>query len=111
MRAELAKLNGKRRRFKGVFVRFGKKAGYKEPLITILLKDVVYIASGKVVADHLWFTMGKRFSLLELKEGDVIRFDARVTSYVKGYRDRGDDKPLETDFRLSFPSNLVKFVI
>jgi len=113
MREELAKLHGKRRRFQGVFVRFGQKSGYKYPLTTILLKDVVDVASGKLVTDHLWFTMGKQFEALELKEGDVVHFNARVTEYEKGYRGRQDEddydyKPVQIDYRLSFPTQFMK---
>jgi len=114
MRAELEKLFGKRRRFQGVFVRYGQKAGYKYPETTILLKDIVDVISQKAMTDHCWFTMGKRFEKLELKEGDIIRFDARVTDYIKGYQGRRNDeddydvKPVERDFRLSFPTKFVK---
>lgn len=115
MRQDLARLDGVRRRFEGVFVRFGKKVAYKgEPLTTVLLKGVIDISSQKIVTDHLWFTMGKQFAELGLKEGDVVRFDARVSEYVKGYRGRrdeddfGDFKPLERDYRLSFPTKFVK---
>jgi len=114
MRPELAKLFGKRRRFQGVFVRFGKKSAYQGGfLTTILLKDIVDVVSQKVMTEHCWFTMGKRFEKLELKEGDILRFDARVTDYVKGYQGRrGEDdydyKPVERDFRLSFPTKFVK---
>jgi hypothetical protein len=116
MREKLEKLNGARRRFQGVFVRFGKKAGYRDVLTTILLRDVVDLSSKKVVTDHLWFTMGKQFERLGLKEGDIVRFDARVTEYEKGYKGRRDDedfddfKPLERDYRLSFPTKFVKVV-
>lgn len=115
MRSVLAKLHGVRRRFQGVFVRFGKKSGYKDVLTTtILLKDIADVASGKIVADHLWFTMGKGFEKLDLSDGDIIRFDARVTEYIKGYQGRQDEddydyKPIEHDFRLSFPTKFAKF--
>jgi len=113
MRNKLAKRDGLRRRFQGCFVRFGAKSGYKGPVTTVLLKDIVEVASGEVVADHLWFTMGKRFESLKLEPGDTVRFDARVTDYIKGYRGRQDDddyecKPVERDFRLSFPTKFVK---
>lgn len=112
MRAELAKLYGKRRRFHGIFVRFGKKAAYKgRPLTTILLKDITDVASKEIVTGHLWFTVGKRFDALDLEEGDVVRFDARVTSYEKGYmghREFDDIVVPETDYRLSFPSKVEK---
>lgn len=115
MRDELAKRDGLRRRFQGCFVRFGTKSGYKGPPVkTILLKDIAEIASDKIVTDHLWFTMGKQFQRLNLKPGDVVRFNARVTEYVKGYQGRCDDddafsvKPCERDFRLSNPTDIVK---
>ena len=94
-------------------MKFGQKSGYKGILTTILLKDIADVASGKVVTDHLWFTMGKQFEKLDLSEGDVVRFDARVTDYVKGYQGRQDEddydyKAVERDFRLSFPTKFVK---
>jgi len=112
LREDLAKICNVRRRFEGTFVRFGQRSGYKGVLTTILLKNVRDISSGKTVTDHLWFTMGKGFEKLALKEDDVIRFDARVTEYVKGYKGNCNDdeehKPLERDFRLSFPTKFVK---
>lgn len=82
-------------------------------LTTILLKDIVDVVSQKLVTDHIWFVLGKRFEKLDLKEGDIIRFDARVTDYIKGYRGHRyeedyDCKPVERDFRLSFPTKFVK---
>jgi hypothetical protein len=114
MREELAKIAGQRRRFEAVFERFGKKTGYKCELTTILLKDVRDLASGRIVTDHLWFTDGKRFQTLQLQPGDHVRFEARVTEYLKGYRGRQDEdepdyKPVQTDFRLSFPTKMMKW--
>ena len=116
MREKLAELVGTRCSFQGEFVRFGKKSGYKGILITILLKDIIDVGSDKIVTDHLWFTQGKRFEKLSLREGDIVRFDARITGYVKGYKGRRryideddlDYKPVESDYRLSFPSKLRK---
>jgi len=113
MREELAKLRGLRRRFQGTVDRFGKKVGWKYTLTTIMLKDVSDCATQRVVTDHLWFTLLKRFDSLNLAIGDVIRFDARVTNYLKGYRGRRDEddydvKPVELDYRLSFPTKLEK---
>jgi hypothetical protein len=111
VREALAKLHGSRRRFQGTVDRFGQKAGWKYTLTTVMLKDVSDCASQKVVTDHLWFTLLKRFESLNLIIGDVISFDARVTKYLKGYQGRRDDdyvKPMEVDYRLSFPTKLVK---
>jgi len=109
MREELVKLSGLRRTFKGTFVRFGLKSGYMNVEKTVLLKDIIEEATGKVVTDHLWFSLGKRLALLNLQEGDVVSFDARVTKYVKGYRGRREDvdKPVMVDYRLSHPTKLV----
>jgi len=113
MREELAKIHGCRRLFEGVFDRFGVKSGYKGPLKTVCLLNIRDVAAGNVVTDHLWFTVGKRFAGLNLQKGDVVRFEARVTTYEKGYRGRQDEddidcKPLEYDYRLSFPTKVMK---
>ena len=110
MRSELAQWEGRRREFQGVFVRFGSKSGFKHPLTTILLKDIINVRTGQVVTDHAWFTLGKGFERLTLQKDDVVRFWARVSKYVKGYKGRREDvdKPLELDYRLSFPTKLRK---
>ncbi len=90
LRTELGKFHeGGRRRFKGVFVRFGQKTGYKgKSETTVLLREVVDFESENCVADHLWFTLGKQFARLELKNGDSVAFNARVTRYRKGFREK-----------------------
>jgi hypothetical protein len=112
MRKELSKIEGVRGRFEGIFVRFGTKRGWKGyPETTVLLKDIRLLTEGKYITDHIWFSCGKRLEALNLKENDVVRFDARVTSYekgYKGYREDVFDAPIETDYRLSFPTNVVK---
>lgn len=54
MRKEL-KIIGSRDRhvFTATFIRFGFRDGYKGPVKTILLQDV--LLDGKIVTDHLWF--------------------------------------------------------
>lgn len=111
MRTELKKINGVRSRFKGIFERNGTKKnwhGFPEP--TILLKDITD-QSGKVVTEHLWFTLTKGFeSLGTLTPGDVVEFDARVTPYTKGYRGYRDDVDSysSTDYRLSHPTRISR---
>lgn len=117
-RKELGKFDGQRRKFTGVFVRFGTKRGWQGAVDeTILLKNVIDVASGKLVTDHLWFnrTMGfddaihavlgdpdpnippydKDLTPQELDDldatalqGKVFEFTARVEDYVKGYHGR-----------------------
>lgn len=101
-----------RHTFTAEFVRFGKKSAYKGPdLTTLLFKDVRNV-NGKVVTDHLWFTMTKGFEKCELQEGDIIQFDARVAMYEKGYKGRryGEEYFLymETsiDYKLSYPTKI-----
>jgi hypothetical protein len=68
--------------------------------------NLVDVASGKVVTDHLWFTLGARFDRLCFVRGDVVRFDARVAKYLKGYVRDHEFDCREVDFRLIFPSKV-----
>lgn len=118
MRDNLQKINEKRTKFTGVFVRYGTKpryhvtfcSGTQDP--TILLRDIK--KSGKIITDHLWFNLTKQFNTLgKLHEGDVIEFYARVKQYVKGYKGRRDDDefeeqehPIELDYKLSHPTKI-----
>lgn len=109
MREKLKEIHRTRTRFSGVFVRFGEKNGYQGRTIrTVLLKDIT--SGGEVMCDHVWFVCGKQLAALDLKEGDEIDFNARVTAYTKGYKGRREDvyKPLERDYRLSFPTKFRK---
>ena len=107
MREELRKIDGVRARFTGTFVRFGIKNGYKGPVRTILLSNVMNEA-GYVVTDHLWFNLTKGFERIDLREGDRVEFCARVKEYEKGYAGRRDDvyKPVEIDYKLSHPTRV-----
>ena len=107
MRQELKELQGIRDRFSGVVERFGEKPSFRGyPKKTVLLKDITHLQSKKQVTDHLWFTIGKR--LEELKVGDLVEFDARVTTYEKGYKGYRDDVfcPIEIDYRLERPTKV-----
>lgn len=115
MRDKLKPLEGVRRAFYGTFERYGQKTGWVGyPLQTILLLNIKD-CMGKVVADHLWINQTKGIEPLgELKQGDKIRFEARVVPYVKGYMGRKyDDEysehPIEQDYKLSHPTKFMKF--
>lgn len=88
MRKEL-KIIGSRERhvFTATFIRFGFRDGYKGPVKTILLQDV--LLDGKIVTDHLWFDLTKGFESADLLPGDVVEFCARVSIYEKGYTIEG----------------------
>lgn len=111
MRENLKKINNDRGTFTGVFVRMGSKQGFRGMLQTVLLKDIRG-EDGLLVTDHLWFNFTKGFQALrEIREGDVIQFDARVKSYEKGYKGSRDDvfdAPVEIDYKLSHPSKIQK---
>lgn len=73
MRKEL-KIIGSRDRhvFTATFIRFGFRDGYKGPVKTILLQDV--LLDDKIVTDHLWFDLTKGFESADLLPGDVVLY-------------------------------------
>lgn len=111
MREQLARLEDLRARFTGTLKRYGTKIGWQGRVEdTILLVDVKD-HHGVVVADHLWFNLTQGFEELELKPGDVVKFDARMRSYLKGYKGNREDEdlpPVERDYRLSNPTKFEK---
>lgn len=114
MREALGNIKGKRLRFIAEFERFGSKRAYKGPPIVTLLFVDIRDKAGVRYTDHLWFSMNKTFEKLDLKPGDLISFDARVRSYVKGYRGRRDDEysaPVSTDYKLSHPTNVTMHIL
>lgn len=104
MRKEL-KIIGSRDRhvFTATFIRFGFRDGYKGPVKTILLQDV--LLDGKIVTDHLWFDLTKGFESADLLPGDVVEFCARVSIYEKGY------KGYRNDVIKVFPQNMIRNII
>lgn len=106
MRARLKKELGNRKKFRGLFVRIGRKTGFngysKE---TILLANIVDPESGALVTDHLWLNFTKSFEDARIKEGMTIEFEARITEYTKGYVNKGykiDQR--KKDYKLSHPT-------
>lgn len=94
MRKVLEKINTTRMSFTAKVGRFGTKKnyhGYSEPTICLLdVKDY----DGNKMTDHIWFTVGKTLQKLRLQENEVIKFDARVSGYRKGYFKDGYDYKL-----------------
>jgi hypothetical protein len=113
-RKKLASINGERKAFEGIFVRYGKKPAWNSPtpLRTLLLKDIREVASGELITDHLWFNLTKGFEAIEpLSGGDRIQFEARVKPYEKGYvnwRQFIDERII--DYKLSHPTKIRKIV-
>jgi hypothetical protein len=110
MRRKLANIEEERKRFSGAFVRYGKKAGFRgKTQETILLRDIRSVTDGQIITDHLWFNLTKEFAALQLSEGDVVEFDARAKSYVKGYVNRlGKIDNRKQDYKLSHPTKVEK---
>lgn len=110
MRKHLAAEEGKRKKFKAVFVRLGKKVnytGYSEE--TILLSNIVDVETNRVVADHIWFSYTKGFEKVVLTEGITLEFEARVKEYSKGYvRKDLNINNRATDYKLSHPTKIKK---
>src|SRR5690606_20177838 len=109
MRTKLATDEGVRKKFKAVFSRLGKKVNYNgHAEDTILLINIVDAETGKPVADHVWFSYTKGFEKINLIEGVVISFDARVKQYTKGYVNKSlGMKKRTVDFKLSHPTKIA----
>ena len=110
MRKKLAAEKEKRKLFRGVFERLGKKTnfkGYTEE--TILLTNVVDVETNKLVTDHLWLNFTKGFERIPLTKGVVLEFMARIKEYKKGYVNRKYKiNTRTTDYRLSHPTRIRK---
>lgn len=108
MRKLLKQSDGERKRFNAKFSRIGKKRnfkGYSED--TILLTDVKDATTGVLITDHVWFTFTRGFDAANIREGDIIEFDARVKAYRKGWINRSlQINNQKTDFRLSNPTKI-----
>ena len=110
MRAALKKIEEQREAFIGVFSKYGLKTNYRGSSTETLLLLQIRDQSGDFVCDHLWFNLTKGFAELgTLKQGDRIRFQARVKKYKKGYvnRQAGIDQS-KFDYKLSHPTKIEK---
>jgi hypothetical protein len=109
MRKLLKQQEGRRGEFRGTVAQFGTKRAFRGPdLPTMLLKDVED-ETGQIVTDHVWMTVGKQLSRLNVQVGEEVVFVARVTRYEKGYKGSREDvfaAPPSTDYPLSYPTNV-----
>lgn len=88
MRKEL-KIIGSRDRhvFTATFIRFGFRDGYKGPVKTILLQDV--LLDDKIVTDHLWFDLTKGFESADLLPATWLSFVQGLVFTRKDIKDIG----------------------
>lgn len=107
MREKLQQVDGRRITVTATVSRFGVKKGYMghpdKP--TICLVDVRDM-HGKLVCDHLWVVMGKRFQELHLVEGDKVKFDGLSSPYRKRVSEWYDEDAYATDYALKYPTNV-----
>ncbi len=90
--------------FIGRFERVGYKKSYRYCRPTLLLTHVALAETGELITDHLWLNYTKGFlDLGELLTGDLLRFNGRVASYVKGYF--GTSQKL--DYKVEQPSQVA----
>ena len=110
MRIELANEKGKRKKFKAVFIRIGKKTNFKgHSEETVLLKHIVDVETNKEVADHVWFSYTKGFEKISLTEGMQLELEARVREYRKGYiNPRYKINNSTADYKLSHPTKIKR---
>jgi hypothetical protein len=114
-RPNLAKLEERRIKVQGTFVRYGKKTGWTGKEETTVLLSNITGDSGNVLTDHLWLNLTKGIAALgTLQAGDVIEFEARVKGYLKGYFghnwERQVDNPIRESHKLSHPTRFRKLV-
>jgi hypothetical protein len=101
-RVALRAMDEQRRTFRGVFVRYGIKRGWRGAHErTVLLRDIS-LPDGEIVTDHLWFNLTQGLALADLQPGDVVEFVARVVDYRKGYDKR------RRDWHLARPTQVHK---
>jgi hypothetical protein len=110
MRAALQKIDTERDSFTGVFSKYGLKSNYKGPSTSTILLVNIRDSNGHIVCDHLWFNLTKGFENTgPLAKGDVLRFEARVKRYRKGYvNQRVNIDHTTFDYKLSHPTKIKK---
>jgi len=62
---------------------------------------------GNIIADHLCVDSTKGFEAQQLRQGDKLKFEGKVTKYTR-FPDEGDDRPIQTDYKLTYPKNITK---
>jgi hypothetical protein len=113
MRKQLETLDEQRGLFRGTFKKYGLKTGYRGVSSETILLVSVCDDNGKIMCDHLWFNMTTGFEKLgNLREGDIIQFEARIKKYRKGYinREAGIDQS-KFDYKLSHPTKIRRWLV
>ena len=99
IRKKLRARDHERFRIRARVERFSAKIGWRGARQeTVLFKDVTDVVTNEVLTDHMWFRTGKWAE--DLRAGDIVTFDARVTKYSKGNGHK-------FDWRMERPTKLV----
>lgn len=112
VRTKLEKIEEVRDSFYGTFKRCGRATTGK---LTVLIVDIRN-KHGNIIADHVWFNLTKGFKDIGfMSPGEMLRFDARVRKYEKGYKGQKDDilarnGGLKEDYKLSHPSKIKRYL-
>ena len=108
MKEKLQHYSRQKLRFVGTIEKLGWKGTTPHNKVrTLMLKDVAVEKTGEEITDHVWLKCGKWS--LGLQPGDKFSFEARVQRYEKGYKGfygRGDDVPIQDDYRLTNPTKV-----
>lgn len=113
MRKGLKNIYKKRDVFIGIFERYGIKTLWGGGTATTILFKDIKDKNNAIVCDHLWFMETKGFEKLgHLSQGDVVKFEARVGDYTKGYVGRDEFGIFEDnrtlDYKLNYPTKIEK---
>lgn len=112
VRTKLERIEEERDSFYGIFKRCGRASNGK---LTVLMVDVRN-KHGNLIADHVWFNLTKGFKDIGfMSPGEMLRFDARVKQYEKGYKGQKDDilarnGGVKYDYKLSHPSQIKRYL-
>ena len=82
-------MEGARSKFTATIARLGQKNNFKGPPSETVLFTDVRNEAGELVTSHVWFTIGRQLSSVVHHVGKRVVFEARVKTYIKGYKGRG----------------------
>jgi hypothetical protein len=68
-----------------IYVRTGTRSALGREYLTVLVRRVRDSATGRLLADHIWFNRGSVWRNAGLRRGDIVRFESRVVEYRTGY--------------------------
>lgn len=98
-----------RHTFCAKFIAYGYRKNKTGEFEKTLLFQNIKDENGSEVADHIWMRDAHSFNYVEFKNGDIIKFEATIKKYRKGYRgkrENGEKSVRTKDYELVHPSNV-----